>query len=341
MDIQRLKEHILEGDYVAQILESIHCHHIRKHNSSTPYITCANPDGDNQSAILIYLNDYLTTLDYTRNIGNEKTDLFSLIEFFRDCSFFEAVKFVCDCIDLDYYHDFDADLPESIKLSKMILEMQNDSSVTEDDNIPVKPISEKILSYYRHTVNDMFQADGIDYETQQLFEIGYDDETNRITIPIRDEIGTLVGVKGRLFSQDVANQNKYIYLEPTPRNKILYGLNFTYQSIKEKGVCYVGEAEKSCMQLWSMGIFNSVAIGGKKISSIQIEKLTRLCVDIVFLFDKDVEKEELDQIAKRFIKEINVYAVIDTENILDEKESPTDTPKKLKILLNKCKYKLN
>ena len=137
---------------------------------------------------------------------------------------------------MDYYHDFDADLPESIKLSKMILEMQNDSSVTEDDNIPVKPISEKILSYYRHTVNDMFQADGIDYETQQLFEIGYDDETNRITIPIRDEIGTLVGVKGRLLSQDVASQNKYIYLEPTPRNKILYGLNFTYQSIKEKGV---------------------------------------------------------------------------------------------------------
>ena len=45
-----------------------------------------------------------------------------------------------------------------------------------------------------------------------------------------------------------------------------------------------------------MGIYNSIAIGGKKISNNQIDKLTRLCVDIIFLFDKDVKKEELNEI---------------------------------------------
>ena len=340
MDIPKLKEYILEEDYIVKILESINCHHIKKHSANTPYITCANPDGDNQSAITVYLNEYLTTIDYTRNIGKGKTDIFSLVEFFKNYSFFDAVKFVCDCIELDYYHDFEEDLPESIKLSKMIIEMQNSTEVIEE-SIPVKPLPETILSYYRHTVNDMFLRDGISYATQKLFEVGYDDETNRITIPIRDEIGTLVGVKGRLFSNEVGQQKKYMYIEPTPRNQILYGLNITYSYIKEKRKCYVGESEKSCMQLWTMGIYNSIAIGGKKISNNQIDKLTRLCVDIIFLFDKDVKKEELNEIAERFISEVNVYAVIDTENILDEKESPTDNSEKFKKLIDKCIYKLN
>ena len=37
--------------------------------------------------------------------------------------------------------------------------------------------------------------DGISYETQQEFEIGYDELTNRITVPIRSEMHDLVGVK--------------------------------------------------------------------------------------------------------------------------------------------------
>ena len=93
------------------------------------------------------------------------------------------------------------------------------------------------------------------------------------------------------------------------------------------------EAEKGVQQLWSYGYSNSVATSGKKISNTQIEKLTRLCVDLVFLFDKDVGREELDEIANRFIDGVNIYAAIDKQGILLEKESPTDNLEKLKILL--------
>lgn len=341
MDIQRLKEYILENDCVKTILESLGCHHIRDHPGASPYITCGNPDGDNPSAITVYQNEHLTTIDYTRNLGNAKSDIFSLVEFFKDCSFFEALKEVCNWIDLDYYHDFDEDLPESLRISKMILEMQS-GIIDEDDEVKViHPISERILSYYENAVNDMFLNDGIDYETQQLFEIGYDDCSNRITIPIRDELGTLVGVKGRAFVKELKDELKYIYLEPCARNQILYGLNHTYPAIKREGCCFAGEAEKSCMQLWSMGICNSVAIGGKKISSCQIDKLTRLCSDIVFLFDQDVSEDEMKSIGEKFLSTTNVYAVIDKIGILDEKESPTDNPKKLERLLKECKYKIN
>ena len=85
----------------------------------------------------------------------------------------------------------------------------------DEDNTPVKPIPEKILSYYRNCVNDLFYNDGISYATQADFEIGYDESTNRITIPIRDENGILCGVKGRIFAEhleDWEKEYKYLFI---------------------------------------------------------------------------------------------------------------------------------
>ena len=82
-----------------------------------------------------------------------------------------------------------------------------------------------------------------------------------------------------------------------------------------------------------MGISNCVATGGKRVSRVQIEKLTRLCCDVIFLFDKDVVQEELELLANRFIDSVPLYAVIDNDNILDEKESPTDNPDKFQRLI--------
>ena len=61
---------------------------------------------------------------------------------------------------------------------------------------------------------------------------------------------------------------------------------------------------------------------------------------IIFVFDKDVTKEELDNIADRFIDGTEIYALIDTANILNEKESPTDDILKFEQLLANCMYKL-
>ena len=241
---------------------------------------------------------------------------------------------------MDFYHDFDEDIPESIKLTRLILELQRNNDNQEEEK-PLKPISEDILTYYQPYVNDMFKVDGIDYETQRLFEVGYDPETDRITIPIRDEIGNLVGVKGRYFYREVPEYElKYYYLEKCARSQILYGLYLTYPYIKQQKKCFVVEAEKAPMQLWNMGYKNSAGTGGKKISQCQIDKLTRLCVDLIFLLDKDVTKEEIQKITDRFIDGVNIYAVIDDKNILDDKESPTDDPKKFNLLLNQCLKKL-
>lgn len=340
MDIEILKEHILENNFIPTILEELGCHHIRKKDG---YIQCCNPDGDNTTAVCVYENTNLTTINYTRDISNGKnihTDLISLVEFYKNESFPYAVKWICDVLDIDYYSNLDEDLPKSLQLTKMLVEMQSVDTDTETEK-PLKPIPEKILSYFEPYVNDMFCEDGVGYDTQVEFEIGYDEFTNRITIPIRDDLGNLVGVKARYFYRQVPeDEQKFIYIEKCARSQILYGLYKTINFIKKAQRVFVVEAEKGVQQLYDKGYFESVATGGSKISKSQIDKLTRLCVPIIFVFDKDITKEELDDIASRFIDGTEVYALIDTIGILNEKESPTDDISKFEQLLEKCMYKL-
>ena len=340
MDIEILKEHILENNFIPTILEELGCHHIRKKDG---YFQCANPDGDNVTAICVYENTNLTTINYTRDISNGKnihTDLISLVEFYKNETFPYAVKWICDVLDIDYYSNLDEDLPKSLQLTKMLVEMQSVDTEAETEK-PLKPIPEKILSYFKPYVNDMFCEDGVGYDTQVEFEIGYDEFTNRITIPIRDDLGNLVGVKARYFYRQVPeDEQKFMYIEKCARSQILYGLYKTINFIKKAQRVFVVEAEKGVQQLYDKGYFEAVATGGSKISKNQIDKLTRLCVPIIFVFDKDITKEELDNIASRFIDGTEVYALIDTIGILNEKESPTDNISKFEQLLEKCMYRL-
>jgi DNA primase len=93
------------------------------------------------------------------------------------------------------------------------------------------------------------------------------------------------------------------------------------------------------MQLWNMGYYNSVSTGGKKISRIQKNKLVSLGVDLVFCFDKDVLQDEIETLAQDF-QGVNVFMMIDNENILNEKESPSDNYEKWIKLLNRSVTKI-
>jgi DNA primase len=170
-------------------LSQIGCKHIIRHDN---YYSCANIDGDNDKAICQYFDsEYLNCVNYTRDIRynkntNYQTTLIDLVCFNKKINFFQCIKFICDILGLDYYEsENEDDIPESLKMLQMLYDMKTGDYVEE--NYKLKPISEEILTYYKNYVNDMFAKDNISYEIQKYFEIGYDDETNHITIPIRDE----------------------------------------------------------------------------------------------------------------------------------------------------------
>lgn len=340
MDAHRLKEHILDNNLIPNILEELDCHHIKARNDM---VQAANPDGDNPTAICVYLNDNLTTLNYTRQIlpkGQTRTsDIFDLVSFIRDCSFFETIKWLCEFCGLDYY-ETEEEIPESLQVLQLLCQM-NTECINEDlDYSPLLPLNPKILEYYMPIGNILFEKDGISLSTQRFFEVGYDPQTNRLTIPIYSEIGDLVGIKGRLFQEEITEgQNKYLYLFNCNKGKILYGLDKNLDAIINQGKVYVTESEKGVMQLYDMGYYG-VATGGSKISKYQINMLTRLGVQIIFAYDKDIDEEQLKIIAEQFVEGVPVYAIIDKDNILKEKESPSDDVNKWLQLTRHHIYKM-
>lgn len=340
MDVQYLKQKILDDGKVTDILQELGCHHIRERND---IVQAANVDGDNPSAVCVYLNENLTCLNYTRQIlpdgQTRTTDLLDLISYIRNCSFFETLKWLCEFCGYDYY-DEPEELPESLQILQMLTKMNKESASDEDDNTPLKPISEKVLSYYLPYGNYLFERDGISLATQKFFEIGYDAQTNRISIPVRDEFGSLVGIKGRLLQEHIEEgQNKYLYLFNCNKSRILYGLYQNLDAILRQGKVFVGESEKFVMQLYDMGYYG-IATGGSKISKHQINMLTRLGVQIIFAYDKDIAKEQLDNIASQFVDGVQVYAIIDDDDILDDKQSPSDDKNKWLHLIKNNIYKL-
>ena len=336
MDVQSLKEYILDNDKLPEILQEIGCHSIHNHGG---YITCGNKTGDNKSAIVVYINENLTVVNYTRSMTNNKrtTDIFDLICYNEDCSFPEALKFCCNLFGLDYYQEPE-DIPESLQILKMLQQMATEEGANDD--VPLKPINEKILSYYFPYGNKLWEDDGISLSTQRLFEVAFDPMTNSIVIPIRDEQGSLVGIKARRMEYDPdSGVSKYFFLEPCSKSRVLYGLFQNIKLIQLTGVVWVGESEKFVQQLYDMGYYG-VSTGGTKISKAQVEMLTRLNAKIIFCYDEDVDEEQLKGISDMFLKGIPVYAIIDKEHILENKESPSDNPKKFQYLIKNNIYNL-
>lgn len=336
MDIRDLKEEIINRELISDILSEIGCHHIQDRGE---YYTCGNRDGDNPRAIVVYKNEYIGCTNYTRQItkNGRSADIFDLIAYAEDCSFAEAMKFVCNLANIDYYGGTQ-ELPESLQIIRMLKEM----SISEDDedNMPVKPISEKVLSYYLPYGNKMFENDGISLEVQQEFEVGFDPCSGYITIPIRDSLGTLCGCKGRYFGELDEWHTKYTYIEKCNKGRILYGYWQNRDHIKNSKTLFIVESEKAVQQLATMGYRNSVSTGGKTISRHQIELIIRTGCTPIFAYDKDVQEDELEKNASMFIDGVSVYAIIDKDNILDEKESPSDNPQKWQHLIKNNVYQI-
>ena len=197
MDIRDLKEEIINRELLPDILAEIGCHHIQDKGD---YIQCGNKDGDNPKSIVVYKNEYISCINYTRQItkNGRSADIFDLVAYSEDCSFAEAMKFVCCIAGIDYYGER-SDLPESLQILKLLKDMMINTD--DEDTAPVKPISEKILNYLLPYGNKMWLDEGISLATQNEFNISYDPQSNYIAIPIFDELGSLVGLKGRYFGE--------------------------------------------------------------------------------------------------------------------------------------------
>lgn len=356
MDVREVKQYIYENNKIELVLEELGMHHIKWHDNNS-YITCGMPDGDNPQSTTIYNNFTLNVVAYTRDIVDAYgvSDIISLVCFVKKLYFSHAIGWICNLVGLDYYY---VTRPKD----GLLVRLQNIFSITKKNELqepPLQPIDENNLVSYHTMSFQQFYDDNISDETQIEFELGLDLSLDyngfprhRIAIPIRDETGTLVGIKGRILKnvyyhgkcvdkiREEQNEPKYLYMYPCAKSQILFGLYKTQQYIQETNEVIICESEKGVMQLWSYGFKNGVGIGGHAISPAQKEKIVRLGVNVTIAFDKDVNTDEIMKECKDLAPLCkNVYYIIDKENILDEKESPMDDPNKWAKLYNNNKYK--
>lgn len=340
MKAREIKEYIFENEKVEYILEKLGMHHIKKHQN---YYTCGVPTGDNTISTSIYNNKYLNVKAYTRDIEDENgiSDLISLIRQVKDFDFIQAIDWLHKILGLQAEEEYAIKTVEQINPSSAFIERLNIDEKVEKQR-EIKLYEKEILKkyYFSSFIEKDFKNDNIPQNIQCHFcLIPFTDDSyyypnDYMVIPIFDEIGNLAGTKLRITRACQYN-NKYFYKESCDKNSILYGLYQTKYYIDQKKEVIICEAEKGVMQLYSYGYKNAVAVGGHDISNTQVEKIIKLDVDkVIIAFDEDVQEKVLKKEYEKLCDFVEVTCIIDINNILNEKESPMDDPKKWEKLYN-------
>ncbi|MFO7881893.1 MAG: DNA primase [Kosmotogaceae bacterium] len=112
--------------------------------------------------------------------------------------------------------------------------------------------------------------------------------SNRLTIPIRNKSGRVVGFGARVISDE--NGPKYINSPESSifkKSKLLYNLYRAKKSINSLNYVIVVEGFFDVISLYEAGIENVVGTLGTSLTSIQLKLLRDMTENILFFFDSD------------------------------------------------------
>lgn len=223
-------------------------------------------------------NSYLYVTDYPRGIH---TDIFNYIGTQRNVEFKEIMFVVKDILGIDNLY-----MPKKQGIFGGFYD-----SIHKNKEPIIKVYDETILERYNPNGNERFCKDNIPIETQKIFNIRYDVESQSIIIPIYAPYGQLMGIKARRNTDVLDGESKYFYLVPCLMSQTLYGYSVNYSYLVENTI-YIFESEKSVMQCYSYDIRNCVAMGSSSISEKQIRLLMELQPKaIIFMHDEGFEME--------------------------------------------------
>lgn len=324
MQTQTLKRLLTVSD-IHTILEALGAEKIKTH---TDYTSATRGIGhDNPSGIVIYHDNFSAIMPTTPEFSTyQVADIISVVQYLQDLSFPQAIAWICQTLGFDYY----SEQPKTNPCLKWLDDMTLGTKKNQSHNETILPL--QTLDQFFPILHKQWFDEGVSTEVARKFHIGYDVFTNSITIPLFDEIGSLIGVQCRSLDENA--ESKYWFLYPCSKQSILYGFYQNYNSIKEKHEVIIFEGAKSVLQAASLGITNTVALLGKKLSQPQIDILNREGVAIVLALDQDLTTTEIKDTNLSInnpIKFNDIYLLRDDLGIyLSPKQSPADNPEMLK-----------
>lgn len=303
---------------IVPLLESFGFAHILIRNNSIRF--ARSEDGGRNISIKLKDNEFLNVHDF---VTSAHKDIFSYICEEKSVEFRSVLCKAKELLGLDSnWHP-----PQRKLLFGGIYQ-----GIGKNAQAELKTYDDDILNQYIQRGNLRFLRDGISLKTQKFYNVSFDVATNRVVFPWRDEHGSIVGIKGRLNEDELGEDDcKYLYLYPANISQCLYNYSESYQHLYGADTLYVGEAEKFCMQLHTMGIRNCVAVGSHSISEYQAKLMLGLNVkNIVLMFDEGLKlewiKNNADIIRKCVVmRQVNIKWFDYRDCIsIGSKDSPSD-----------------
>jgi DNA primase len=329
-DLQAIKRKILEENALDRIYEAMGCEYISYSGNRIEAQLPSRYNSTNKRAVQTKLNDSLTS--QIRNRADFRGgDIFSLISYLVNDkrgeedireNLYESKKFICETLGWTEFLKVGEYKTKKDYVAPLKAIMRSRQQQREIKPNPVIP--EEVLDEYVPYPSYDWIQEGISYKTQKMYGIGFDLESKRITIPMRNRFGQLVGVKGRIM-KDEDDERKYLYLHRYNNRYEWFNFHFAHPYILMDKKVYIFEAEKSPMKAFDNGIYNTLGVGASEISpeQAQIVKSLGLDIEVVLCYDKGITLDEIRRNAELF-EGRKVYAMFDSDNLLEDKDSPID-----------------
>lgn len=199
------------------------------------------------------------------------------------------------------------------------------------------PIEEGLLGIFEACPTSLLQA-GFKEETLRHFDIGFDETHLRVTYPIRDLEGKLVGISGRsvndYWPKYKIYDEEYKAWDLPPRmnwDKRLYmwNANTVYPQLMfqtNPSYIVVVEGFKACMWLWQCGIKNVVALLGTYLSPEHKWVLERLGAPVYLFFDNNEPGQiGTEKAVKRLRRSLIVNVIEYPDRLIDEEDAQPDS----------------
>tara|TARA_X000001036_G_scaffold216460_1_gene202606 strand:- start:56 stop:1933 length:1878 start_codon:yes stop_codon:yes gene_type:complete len=150
----------------------------------------------------------------------------------------------------------------------------------------------------------------------------YDAFRNRIIFPIHDDTGNPIAFGGRRINEE--DEPKYINSPETEifhKSKTLYGFDLARRAMQTENKVIVVEGYTDVIACHQVGVKNVVATLGTSLTPQHAQKLSRMCEEVILVFDGDEAGQRAADRAVEifFAKEIDVSICV-----LPEGKDPAD-----------------
>lgn len=279
-------------------------------------------------------------------------DVIELVQKVKMLDFNSAIYFLVNFFNLQWKLTEKTDIDYSLEDWKIFDHRNKLDEIEVKDStfhrVQLEKYDVDVIKNYPRVRIPFWEKEHIPKEISDYMGIKYDPLEGCLIIPHYDENNRCVGIRKRTLVREDEKNGKYRpwwhgtqqYNHALAFN--LYGMNISKKNIQKAELAIVVESEKSFMQLVNyLGLASviGVAVCGSSLSKYQFELLQSYgAKEIVVAFDKDYHDgndienynhfvDKLKRINNKFGAKCNLSFIVDTDDMLGYKNSPTDKGK--------------